>query len=207
MASAVAAVTSEALCDCPPAARTTAVCEVPPPAGIEPSSAPPRLAAPLATSSRFASIGGSDERANARPAAMLSVKLMSAIPRAPGTSRPIRERSGIVSGGKPACITPTVETPRACRPKYHDAAMAPATATSGAGECGRSRSRPIKIAKVAAATRQRDQRRVGKMLHDREQIAEETRLGDVDAQELRHLVEDDHEADARLEAGQHRAWR
>ena len=36
------------------------------------------------------------------------------------------------------------------------------------------------------------------------EVGEEALLGDVDAEELRHLVEHDHEADAGLEAGQHR---
>ena len=60
--------------------------------------------------------------------------------------------SGTVIAGKPCGIRPTVETPRASRPKNHDAAMAPPTATSGAGECGFSRSMPIRTANVAAAT-------------------------------------------------------
>ena len=42
------------------------------------------------------------------------------------------------------------------------------------------------------------------MLHDAEEVVEEALLGDVDAQELRHLVQHDHESDPRLEAGQHR---
>ena len=42
------------------------------------------------------------------------------------------------------------------------------------------------------------------MLHDAEEVEEEALLRDVDAQELRHLVQHDHEADARFEAGQHR---
>ena len=152
VAAAAPAVTSDAFCDRPPAARTTAVCEVPPPAGIAPNSAPPRLAAPVAISSRFALIGGSSGRAKARPAAIVSVKLISAIPSAPGTSCSISARSGSVSDGNPCGIRPTVETPSACRPKNHDAAMPPPTATSGAGECGQSRSMPISTSSVAAAT-------------------------------------------------------
>ena len=80
------------------------------------------------------------------------MKLISAIPSAPGTSCSISARSGSVSDGKPCGIRPTVETPSACRPKNHDAAMPPPTATSGAGECGHSRSMPISTANVAAAT-------------------------------------------------------
>ena len=152
VATATPAVTSDAICDRPPAARTTAVCEVPPPAGIAPRNAPPRLAAPVAINSRFASIGGSPGRAKARPAAIVSVKLISAIPSAPGTNCSISARSGIVSDGNPCGMRPTVETPSACRPKNHAAAMPPPTATSGAGECGHRRSMPIRTTNVAAAT-------------------------------------------------------
>ena len=152
VANAAAAVTSEAFCERPPAALTTADCEVPPPAGIAPSSAPPRLAAPVATSSRLALIGGSEGFANARPAAIDSVKLISAMPKAPGARAAIRPGSGSVNAGRPCGIRPTMPTPCACRPSSHDAAMPPATATSGAGECGHIRSMPISTAKVASAS-------------------------------------------------------
>ena len=82
-----AAATSSATCVRAPASRFTAVCVVPPPAGMAPRSAPPTFARPVASSSRFASGGGSPLSANARPAAIVSVKLMSAIPRAAGQSR------------------------------------------------------------------------------------------------------------------------
>ena len=74
------------------------------------------------------------------------------MPSAPGTNCSISERSGSVSDGNPCGISPTVETPSAFSPKNHDAAMPPPTATSGAGECGHSRSMPISTANVAAAT-------------------------------------------------------
>ena len=152
VAAAVLAVTSDAFCDRPPAARTTAVCEVPPPAGIAPNSAPPRLAAPVAISSRLALIGGSAGPAKARPAAIDSVKLISAMPSAPGSNCSISARSGIVNDGSPCGIRPTIETPSACRPKNQDAAMPPPTATNGAGECGHRRSMPISTSSVATAT-------------------------------------------------------
>jgi hypothetical protein len=41
------------------------------------------------------------------------------------------------------------------------------------------------------------------VLRDAEEIDEKTLLGDVDAQEFRHLVEHDHEPDSRFEACQH----
>ncbi len=152
VASAAAAVTSDARCERPPTERTTAVCEVPPPAGIAPSNAPPRLAAPVATSSRLASTGGSCGSAKARAAAMLSVKLISAMPRAPGSSAWISAASGQVSAGRPRGIAPTTATPAVCRPNSHDAPMARPTASSGAAECGFQRSSSTSSAKLAPAT-------------------------------------------------------
>ena len=49
--------------------------------------------------------------ANARPAADVSVKLMSAMPRAPGHSCAMSEKSGSVRAGRPRGISPTVSTP------------------------------------------------------------------------------------------------
>jgi hypothetical protein len=83
---------------------------------------------------------------------MVSVKLIKAIPSAPGSSCPTSDSSGSVSEGKPCGIRPTVETPSARSPKCQDAAIAPPMATSGAGECAHSRSMPISTAKVATAT-------------------------------------------------------
>ena len=67
VAAEAAAVTSDAFCVRPPTARTTAVCDVPPPAGMAPKKAPARLAAPVASSSRFGSIGGSARRGEGAP--------------------------------------------------------------------------------------------------------------------------------------------
>lgn len=116
----------------PPTARTTAVCEVPAPAGIAPNRAPSRLPAPVATNSRFASIGGSPGRPKARPAAIVSLKLISAMPSAPGSNCSTRAMSGSVREGNPCGISPTVETRSAFRPKNHESAMPPPTATNGA---------------------------------------------------------------------------
>ena len=49
-------------------------------------------------------------------------------------------------------MRPTIETPSASRPRNHAAAIPPPTATSGAGECGQSRSITTRIASVAIAT-------------------------------------------------------
>ena len=86
VAAAAAAVTSDAICVCPPTARTTAVCEVPPPAGMAPNKAPSEVGGP---GSKKLAVG-LDRRvpgeAKARPAAIVSVKLINAMPSAPGKS-------------------------------------------------------------------------------------------------------------------------
>ena len=111
VSSVAAAVTSPASCVRAPARRFTAVCEVPPPAGIAPRNAPPAFARPVASSSRFACGVGSPLSANARPAAIVSVKLISAMPRAAGQSCAISARFGSVSDGSPVGTWPTVATP------------------------------------------------------------------------------------------------
>ena len=166
VASAAPAVTSDAFCDRPPAARTTAVCDVPPPAGIAPNSAPPRLAAPVATSSRFALIGGSSGRAKARPAAIVSVKLISAIPSAPGTSCSIsarirqRERREALRN---QADRRDAQRLQAEEPRRGDAAPH--------GDQRRRRVRPQPLhadqhRERRHGHRQRDQRGVGNVLHD-----------------------------------------
>ena len=55
--------------------------------------------------------------AKARPAAMVSVKLIRAMPSAPGQSAAARERSGRASLGRPAGTVPIDATPRDARPK------------------------------------------------------------------------------------------
>jgi len=152
VASAAAAVTSDAFCVRPPAARTTAVCDVPPPDGIAPNTAPARLLAPTATSSRLASTGGSPGAANARPAAIVSVKLISAIPAAAGNSCKASDRSGNVTEPIPCGMWPTIETPSASRPSAHAAAIPRPTAASGAGDRGHRRSIATRMTSVATAT-------------------------------------------------------
>ena len=128
---------------------------------------PPRLAAPVATSSRFASIGGSPGRAKARPAAIVSVKLISAMPSAPGTSCWTSARSGSVSDGNPCGMRPTVETPSAFRPKYHDAAM---RAADGDQRRRRMRPQPLhadQYRERRGGDRQRQQRRFGNVVRRR----------------------------------------
>ena len=140
VAAAAAAVTSDAFCVRPPTARTTAVCDVPPPAGMAPKKAPAKFAAPVASSSRLGLIGGSVWMANARPAAIVSVKLIRAMPSAPGSNCSTKLGVGSVIDGSDCGMSPTVATPAAPRPNNHDAAIPPATTASGAGEWGLTRS-------------------------------------------------------------------
>ena len=152
VASAIAAVTAEASWLMPPTARTTAVWEVPPPAGMLPQKAPPRFASPVATSSRFGLISGSSLPTKARPAAMVSVKLISAIPAAPGSNCMTRVGSGIVRPGSPVGMAPTMATPVSFRFQPHTRAMPIPTPSRGAGEWGKRRSTNTSTARVARAT-------------------------------------------------------
>ena len=101
VASEVSAVTSAASCVRAPAFRLTAVWLVPPPAGIAPNNPPTKFAAPIASNSRFGAGRGSSPVANARAAAMLSVKLMSAIPHAAGHRIEASAIGGRTSEGSP----------------------------------------------------------------------------------------------------------
>ena len=135
-----------------PAFRLTAVCDVPPPEGMAPRSAPAAFPRPVAKSSRLARGAGSSLRAKARPAATVSVKLISAMPRAPAQRPPARETSGSTTDGKPVGMWPTSSTPRAFRPSSDAPPIPAATATSGAGNRGKKRARPSRIATVATVT-------------------------------------------------------
>ena len=135
--------TSSANCVRAPARRLTAVCEVPPPDGMAPRSAPPAFASPVAANSWFGRRCGSSLVAKARPAAIVSVKLISAMPRAPGQSCATSEKSGKVKDGRPRGISPTVSTPWACNPNRRTLAIAMATTISGAGARGKKCSSPI----------------------------------------------------------------
>ena len=140
VASAAAAVTSSANCVRAPALRFTAVCDVPPPAGIAPNSPPPTFASPIASSSRFARGRGSSAAENARAAAMLSVKLMSAMPTAAGQSSATSASCGQTQLGSPRGTLPIVVMPALGRSSKPQIAMPAATAISGAGARGAKRS-------------------------------------------------------------------
>ena len=142
VASAPAAVTSCASWVFAPARRLTAVCDVPPPAGIAPNRPPPTLASPRASNSRLGTGRGSCGCANARPAAIDSVKLISAMPTAAGHICRTISSCGQVNDGRPRGTSPTIATPAACSPSNAETTMAAATASSGAGALGRKRSRP-----------------------------------------------------------------
>ena len=202
--SAAVPVTREALCEWPSAARTTAVCEVPPPAGIAPSNAPPTFANPVATNSRLALIDGSVGRAKARPAAIVSVKLISAMPNC--ARREVHDQRRIgqrerrqslwnVAHQRDAPIAEP-ENPGHGDRKRHDHQRR-----------RRMRPQPLQYDQHRKRRRrygERHRRGLGQMLDYAVEVAEEAGLVDVDAEQLRHLVEHDHQADSRLEAGEHR---
>ena len=146
------AVTRAATCVRAPALRFTAVCEVPPPPGMAPQSPPSTLAAPVATSSWLGSGRGSPGAVKARPAAIVSVKLMRAMATAAGHSGSRSARSGRTSAGSPPGMCPTTATPLACRPRKNEAAMPPATPSSGAGNVGAMCSSAKTTARVASPT-------------------------------------------------------
>ena len=73
VATAAAAVTSEAICDFPPTALTTAVCDVPPPAGMARKTHRPRSPNPLRPARGLPGWVDHPGTAKARPAAMVSV--------------------------------------------------------------------------------------------------------------------------------------
>ena len=101
---------------------------------------------------------------------------------------------------------PTVATPAALRPANQETAMPAADDRQR-----RRRVRPERAPSGRAAPGRRPdgqrEARLRQMLHEAQEVAEKALLGDVDAEQLRHLVEHDHQADARLEAGEHRRRR
>ena len=192
-----------------PARRFTAVCDVPPPAGIAPKKPPADVGDAVASSSRFARgrrlVRSPRTRA---PAAIVSVKLISAMPTAAGqlcsgeTDGPeLRElRAGPAGRCRP------LATPEACNPNSPIAAMPAATAIERRrrsrrevleGEDEDARSRPMPTASVS-------QEVSGKCRTIASRSRKKPALSIVDAEDLRDLVDDDHEADARLESDQDR---
>ncbi|MNG20153.1 hypothetical protein D3C84_1043800 [compost metagenome] len=74
--------------------------------------------------------------AKARAAAMVSVKLISAMPVAAGQSSSTSCRSGSVSAGNPVGTVPTAAIPKRSRPNKPMPAIPTPTAISGAGTRG-----------------------------------------------------------------------
>jgi hypothetical protein len=96
------------------------------------------FAAPVASNSPLARSGGSSVRAKARPTAMVSVKLMSAMPSAPGHMAWASERSGKRNDGRPDGTAPTTDTPLLCSAHAAVAPMAAPSTINGAGSFGRN---------------------------------------------------------------------
>ena len=104
-------------------------------------------------------------------------------------------------------MMPTVPTPDALRPNSHEAAIPAPTTNSGAGECGLIRSMASSPNSATTAMANVISDVSGTMMHHAQDVPEKALLGDVDAEQLRDLIEHDDQPDAGLEAGQHRASR
>ena len=204
VANAAAATTSEAACVCAPALRFTAVWEVPPPAGIEPMNAPAAFAAPRARSSRFASMGGSarpDEGARRRD------RLGEGDQGDAGGRRPHRlEQRGSRQHGHRKTALDRPHHAHAGGFESHDGRGGDA---HGHGEQRRRGLRQEALGEDddgqgSQGDGERGPREFRDVRDDRGDVAEEALLVDVDAEQLGQLVDDDDEADPRLESGQHR---
>ena len=203
-----AAVTSAASCVRAPARRFTAVCDVPPPAGMAPKRPPTRVgerrsrAAPgwrrrAARRSREGAAGGDGlGEAHQRDAERAPA-------RAARTSDEVGQRERRQAARDRARPSSTPEAPE---PSSAEPAMPAATATSGAGSARQrsARGRPgarswrPPTASVGSRASAAGARTIAST------FCEEAALVEVDAEQLRHLVEDDHEPDAGLEADEHR---
>jgi hypothetical protein len=95
---------------------------------------------------------GSWGSAKARPAAIDSVKLMSAMPTAAGHNPAITSSRGQASEGRPRGTPPTTSTPAACSPSTAEVAIEAPTASRGAGDFGSRRSRPKTSASTPSET-------------------------------------------------------
>ena len=204
--SVAAAVTSAASCVRAPASRFTAVCEVPPPAGIAPRNAPPAFARPVASSSRFACgarLAALGERAPGRD------RLGEAHQRDAQRRRPESLRSARGPAGR-GTADPVGTWPTVChavgpagradswrRSRRRPRSAAPARAGSGARSppgWRSSRRRPP----PSPATSRECPVTMARRLWRNDPLAK------VDAQQLRNLIQHDDESDPRLESDQHR---
>ena len=112
------------------------------------------------------------------PAAMLSVKLISAMPSASGHSFRRATDRGFVNDGNPAGTAPTVSTPCARRPNSATATIAAATTNSGAGARGTKRSSSTQRGERQHRERERARRDMRQTRDERTARYERTILSD-----------------------------
>ena len=126
------------------------------------------------------------------------------MPAAAGHIASASARFGSIRCGRPPATAPTVATPRASRPSTPGRGDRQADGHEWRGRTRRHVLERHEQPQQRDGQEQRRYRRLRQLLRQRDQVAEEAGLREVDAQQLRELVDDDHEADARLEAGEHR---
>ena len=168
--------------------RLTAVCDVPPPAGIAPNKAPPAL---RDAGRQQLAVGRSDglaARGERAAAAIVSVKLIRAMPSAPGHSCRHERRSGRTATRQAARNRPTVSTPCALQAEQADGR----DADRDGDERRRQRGEPVLDAQRAAAIVSDAERERRPATASRQRAARcatrlcrNAALGKVDAEQLR----------------------
>ena len=160
----------------------------------------------MASSSWFGTGRGSPGSAKARAAAMLSVKLIRAMP---GCAGPHRVRPGRDAA------RPATASSRGTSPTVVHAHVRAGRAEREAADAHRHRDQRRRRARrevlqaeqispsMARASSSVGIEVCGQVVRHGDQVPEEARLLDVNAEQLRDLVHDDHQADAGLEAGEH----
>ncbi len=170
---------------------------------MPPKTAPPAVANPVASSSWLGRNGGSPLRANARAAAIVSVKLISVIPSAPGHScasnRKIRERE---RGQAARNLADGLDSVIA-EPKQRHGGDARGDGHERRGHARHEPLEPKQQRDHREPDRERGGGRLGQAPEQSEEILEERALREMHAEQLRHLIEHDHDADAGFEPGQH----
>ncbi len=203
VASAAAAVTISAICERAPAIRLTAVCDVPPPAGMAPKKPPATFATPTRQQllvRQWTRLAGFRERARGGDA--LGEAHQSD---ADGGGPHLRDKVELRpdQGRKVA---------RNVSHRFHAGVRQTQEAAGGNPHCdGDERGRRPRHEALQAehqhehdqASASRGRRGLGQVLNDGQDIPEEPRLLDVEPEQLRDLIHDDHQPDARFEAGQH----
>ena len=174
VAAAAAAVTSEAFCVRPPTARTTAVCEVPPPAGIAPNKAPRQIRGAGRHQLPVGGDRGVARRRKRPPGGDRFGKAHQGDAQRPGQQLPHqvearqRQRGQRLRNGARRLRRPTSAGRKTTKPRSR-----PPTTNSGADECGFSRSSHQQGDQRRGGNRDRDQRRLGHVLRQAGDVPEE----------------------------------